>query len=188
MRVARVIRLAALVVALAVIGAACLGGGNGGTPHPVSAQPGYSPLAEDVAGGGIVWTVRASVGYPAGLRSKLPPCPAGATCIVRRFGSETFGDGSHPWIRISTRRFTCPLHGTDDSADCHAIGTLRYVLKHRPPVACSCPLEIGLRPTASARIGGRDVTVPLDFCTYCDRSPTRSEHALRVLLPPTPPA
>jgi hypothetical protein len=174
----------ALVAAIAVIGTACLGEG-GGAPHPVSAQPGGATNSDSRSGpGGVVWSVRASVGRPARLRSKLPACPAGATCVARRLRRVTFAGGGHPWGLISTRRFTCPAHGTVASADCRAIATLRDVLAHTRALTCACPAMVGISGAATARIGRRTVTVPLDFCTYCDRSPRRSEHALRVLLPP----
>ncbi len=184
MRTWRLIGVAALAAIIATAGASC-SGGNGGATLPTSAQPGGATVA-DGAGTeprAVVWMVRSSVGSPERDRSRLPACPAGELCVVRRLRNETFGDGSHPWGLIAVRRFSCATGDGGSTADCRAIADLRRVLAHTPIGACACPLIAGIRATATTHIDGRRVTVPLDSCTYCGRAPAISAHALHVLLP-----
>jgi hypothetical protein len=164
-----------LLLVLAVICGACLGGSSSSVPRPISRT---GPQER--------WTIAYTVGSGARTRRGAPRCPAGATCRVYLDRHVTDVSGRHRWMTLARRTLTCPVGRGDypnPTRACRALAHLRAVLRMKLKIACACPLVITPAGRATATIDGKHVTVPLDSCTYCGRGgPAAARATTRDLL------
>ena len=147
----------ALVVAIAVLGSACFGGGAAGSRASSTPPPTLAPSVE--------WTIRYPIGAVEAKKQQLPQsCPTGTRCtaVQRPDGA----DGQPLWADVATRTVSCPLGtpGGDASVDCQALADVRRALRHAKENSCPCALRAGPAATATAVVHGRTILVSLDLC------------------------
>jgi hypothetical protein len=148
-----------VVVAAALVGAACFESGG-------SATSSGARSASGAAGGrSVEWTIRYPIGAVEAKKQTLPrSCPTDTRCTGVQ--QPDGADGQPLWADVATRIVSCPLGtpGGDASVDCQAIADLRRALRHAKENSCPCALRAGPAATATAVVHGRTILVSLDLC------------------------
>jgi hypothetical protein len=179
-------RLLGLIALLTMLASGCFGSGGGAGSAP------KGNASSTASGTPPATSLRFS--YPVGQlvnsRSRLSPCPAGATCQDLRLRRHCIPGRycpPRPWLRIAVRRLTCSPSGgdyQDAEAACAALDDLEHRLQIPPVIVCFCPAEPAghQKAKANGRYRNHHLVVALDFCTLCSFG-REAAHDAAVLMP-----
>ncbi len=162
------VKFTVLLVVMPVVAAGCFGGSSEhgaspSTPPVAQSQPSTSATSLRISYPLKSALIRADLAScPADARChdvQVPDCPPGGKCPV-----------AFVWVRVASRRLTCPLvYGDKGGGPCAALEDLMRLRKGRHLGVCSCPgMATGYpRARAVGRYKGHRISIPLDVCSLC---------------------